>query len=219
MEVLIASVIGAFVAATSLAALRAVTASAESLERNLDTAATLRFAAGTIRRDLTNMYRSRDRENVFLVGTIDSDSDVVAAQIVFDAIDRRRLRPGEPQGDLCQIEYFVSRGGEGDGEKVMLMRRCWPNPNADDEPGGIVTVIAENVENFSIQYYDGLQWTVQWPQDVEELPELIDVTISVRPSDRAASLRQSFLVNLARWPAAEQPASQQDSQGQGAQDG
>ena len=49
------------------------------------------------------------------------------------------------------------------------MRRLWPNPDKERDPGGILTVIAEDIEVFGVRFFDGMQWQMDWAGFNEEL--------------------------------------------------
>ena len=81
---------------------------------------------------------------------------------------------------------------------MSLRRRLWPNPNDEFDPGGILTTIAENIEFFEISYYDGSDWYSDWPEDMTELPDLVEVSITTKPVGLGNVISETNLINLKR---------------------
>lgn len=195
MEVLVASMISVFIALVAAGALRALTASSELADQNINAAAEVRFAANMIGRDLLNLYRDQSIENTRLIGTLEElDQDSSTSYLIFYTIGRTKAREDQPEGDLYEVEYFLAK----EQETSVLMRRLWPNPSKDVEPGGVLTVIAEDIEVFEVQYFDGEAWNYEWPEEMQALPNLIAVSIAGKPSGRGNPLTESFIVSLAR---------------------
>lgn len=191
VEVLVASTIGAFIALVSIGALRAVTASTEIIEKNINTAAELSFASKMLKRDLVNIYRDKDRKNMRLIGMADESNN---GYLVFYTIGRAKARAAEPEGDMYEVEYYLL----ADEDKSVLMRRLWPNPNEEFEPGGILTAIAENIEVFEVRYFDGEEWGYEWPEEMEILPLLVEINIVAKQTEPGQLTTNSIIVNLTR---------------------
>jgi general secretion pathway protein J len=204
LEVLVATVIAAFVTLTALGVMRAVTRSRDQIESHADAASELRYVLGTIERDLTNIYRDPVRENVLLIGEMEPWAGEILSRLTFHTVNRVKARPNEPEGDVYEVEYFVFDRPDG----RALMRRLWPHPKPKKEqnPGGVVTVLAENIAGFDVRYYDGTQWTVEWPEDMDRLPDMVDVSLTVALNGRKGVLQNSVAVSFPRWPFARQTA-------------
>lgn len=195
VEVLVASTIGVFIALVAVGALRTITVSSDVVDRNIGAAAELRFAANMIARDLVNIYRDDEIDNTRFIGMVQEVSnDISSSYLVFYTVGRTKARVGQPEGDVYEVEYSLAAGDECS----VLMRRLWPNPNKELEPGGVLTVIAEDIEAFFVQYYDGEEWAEEWPEEMQSLPHLVEVTIIARQSGTDDSLSQSMIVPLTR---------------------
>ena len=194
VEVLVASTIGTFVALVAVGTLRAITASSEMVERNISAAAEVRFASNMIARDLVNLYRDENRRNTKLIGTAQESEQGSISYLVFYTVSRAKARIGQPEGDIYEVEYCLVR----DEEKSLLMRRLWPNPNEEYEPGGILTVIAEDIDFFEVRYFDGEEWSNEWPEEMEILPQLVEVNIVAKVPSRGEPAVESFVVNFVR---------------------
>jgi len=198
VEVLVASTIGVFIALVAVGALRAIVASAEMVDSNINAAAEVRFAAQMIARDLQNLYDDENIENTKFIGTLeDLGQDSYTSYLIFYTLGRTKARIDQPEGDLYEVEYYLMQ----DEETSYLMRRLWPNPSEEFEPGGILTVIAEGIDTFEVQYFDGEEWSSEWPEEMQALPDLVSITLVARQSDRANPPSESIIVNLARSQA------------------
>lgn len=192
VEVMVASMIGAFIAIVAVGTLKAVSASAQMLDENIESTAEVRFASKLIANDLMNLYMDSNSLNSRLVGTIEeSDGDLFSALVLY-SVGRAKARIDEPEGDVYEVEYYLVK----DEEKSSLMRRLWPNPDEVSTPGGILSVIAEDVNAFVVRYFDGEQWQIDWPEELESIPELVEVVIKGSESGRANAVMESFIVNF-----------------------
>jgi type II secretion system protein J len=195
VEVLVASTIGVFIAMVAVGALRAIIASAEMVDHNINAAAEVRFAANMIARDLQNLYHDDDIQNTKFIGTVESlEGGNYTSYLVFYTLGRTKARFDQPEGDLYEVEYYLMQ----EGETSSLMRRLWPNPSEELEPGGILTVIAEDIAAFDVQYFDGEEWSDEWPEDMQALPDLVAISIAAKQPDRGNPPTESIIVNLDR---------------------
>ena len=198
VEVLVASTIGVFIAMVSVGALRAIMASAEMVDSNINAAAEVRFAANTISRDLQNLYNDGNIANTKFIGTVEPlEQDNYTSYLIFYTTGRTKARIDQPEGDLYEVEYYLMQ----EGETSSLMRRLWPNPHEELEPGGILTIIAEDIAAFEVQYFDGEEWSEEWPEEIQALPDLVSITIAAKQPDRSNPPTESIIVNLARSEA------------------
>lgn len=194
VEVMVASTIGAFISLVAVGTLKSVISSNEQVDININTASEVRFAANIIEKDLTNIYRDEEFENTKLIGTIEELAQYSTSYLVFYTLNRTKARAYEPEGDIYEVEYYLVQNEDGS----FLMRRLWPNPNDEFEPGGILTVIAENIEVFQVRYFDGEEWYDQWLEDMDTQPHMIEVIVASRPQKRGLPIIESFIVNLTR---------------------
>ncbi len=190
VELMVASVIGLFVALVAVGSLRAVSDSAKTLEEYSHATEQLRFAAETLRRDLLNIYRESNSAYTRFAATVDLYEDSVSSRLLFYTTSRKQARPGEPEGDVYEVEYFLVQGEE----RSALMRRVWPNPNKKTSGGGLLTELAENIVYFKAQYYDGTEWRFDWPEELEQVCDLIEVQMASVAGDKIVT--RSFAVNL-----------------------
>ena len=196
VEILVASTIGAFISMIAVGSLRTVIKGNEMVEKNINAAAEVRFAANAITRDLTNFYRTDNIEDTEFFGSIENVADYDTSFLIFYTVSRTKARLFEPECDVYEVEYYLEPDDE---DTLSLMRRQWPNPNEDFEPGGILTKIAENIEYFDISYYDGEDWYSEWIlDDMQILPDLVEVTIITTPLGLGNQIFETSMINLTR---------------------
>jgi len=215
VEVLVASTIGAFVALVAVGTLRAVIASNEIVENNISATAEVRFAANMISRDLIHLYRDKNKGNTRLVGMVVQSGQVDLSYLVLYTISGVKARANQPEGDIYEVEYYLVK----EEDRSVLMRRFWPNPNLDYEPRGILTVIAEGIDVFEVRYFDGEEWSNEWPEEMQTLPQLIEVNIVAQPRARETPIMESFIVNFARFAGSGTGVSEGSSGGEGTAEG
>ena len=197
VEVLVASTIGVFIAMVAVGALRTIIVGAEMVDSNINAAAEVRFAANMIAHDLQNLYNDDDIDSTKFIGIVEAlGGDNYTSYLIFYTLGRTKARIDQPEGDLYEVEYYLVQ----EGETSLLMRRLWPNPSkeyAELEPRGILTVIAENISAFEVQYFDGEEWFEEWPEEMQSLPDLVSVSIIAQQPERSNPPTESIIVNLA----------------------
>jgi len=214
VEILVASTIGIFIAMVAVGALRVISASADTVERNITAAAEIRFAAKMLERDLEHLYRDDNIENTKLIGTVqEMDDGTSASYLVFYTVSRVKARREQPEGDVYEVEYYLTK----DEEKSALARRLWPNPNEEVEPGGVLSIIAENIEVFEVKYFDGEEWADEWPEDMQSLPAWIEINLGAKQSGPGTPPMESVVVNLVRATGGEMGNMTTGEQGQSSQ--
>jgi len=216
VEILAASTITGFIALVAVGALKALTDGSERLDYNIRTAAEIRYAANTLATDLINLYRDKNKQNMQFIGMTGASGGTGDSFLLFYSLSRTKARVGEPEGEIYEVEYYLQRKDE----QSVLMRRLWPNPDKETtEPGGILTVIAEDVDVFQVRYFDGDVWSDEWPEEMESLPELIEVTIVAKQTRPGPSNIESFVVNLTRAAGSQTDSLEQTEQTESVQSG
>ena len=226
-EVLVASTISGFVALIAVGALNAIAGSAQTVGRTTETTSEIRFAARMIARDLANLYRDPNPQNMKLVGSSQGEASGGVPYLTFYTSGRAKARANQPEGDVYEIEYFLgtraqplepqnAQTTESSEEGTVLFRRVWPNPDKERTPAGVLTPIAENIGIFQVRFYDGTQWVDEWTEEIQSLPEYVEVTLAMLPPDKGDPIVETMTVTFPRLSkAAAQPGgSSQGSQGQ-----
>jgi uncharacterized membrane protein YgcG len=210
--------IGGFIMVVAVGTLKTITSSAKMVDTNINAASEVRFAMNLIKRDLVNFYRDENIENTKLIGLAEETTEGNVSRIIFYTVNRMKARTNHPEGDIYEVEYFLKQSED----KSFLMRRLWPNPNEEYEPAGIVAVIAENIEFFQVRYHNGEEWSFEWPEEMDTLPQLIEISIIGRPQSKGTLAMDSTIVNLTRNATASMAStesSEQSGQGGGGQGG
>ena len=95
-------------------------------------------------------------------------------------------------------------------KSTVLARRYCPIvgiESLEESTGGILTVIAEDITEFDVQYFDGSSWYDEWPETEGELPQLIRVTIATGADEEDETgkklMVKSFLASFPRMPVSE----------------
>ena len=215
VEVMVAVTIGGFIMLVAVGTLKAITSSAEMVDSNISAAAEVRFVSNMLSRDLVNFYRNEDIRNTKLIGTAEDLGQGSISYLVFYTVSRAKARSDHAEGDIYEVEYYLMK----DEDKSRLMRRLWPNPNEEDEPGGILSVIAEDIDVFQVRYFDGEEWSDEWPEEMQVLPQLIEVNIVATPPSRGTPVMESFIANFTRSVVGAAAASESGGQEQGGQGG
>jgi general secretion pathway protein J len=228
-EVLVASTISGFVALIAVGALNAIAGSAQTVNRMTETTSEIRFAARMIARDLANLYRDANPQNMKLTGSSQGGAEGGPPYLTFYASGRAKARANQPEGDVYEVEYFLgtreqspeqqkAKAAGSSQEATVLFRRLWPNPDKDRTPGGVLTPIAENIGVFQVRFYDGKQWGDEWTEEMQSLPELVEVTLATLPPDKGDPIVETMTVTFPRRSgaaaAAQQGGSPQGQQGQ-----
>lgn len=221
-EVLIASTISAFIAIAAVGALKALTDSTQVVCRATETAGEVRFAATMIAADLGNLYRDPDPKSMKLVGTSEESIAGGPTMLTFYAAGSTKARAGQPEGDVYEVEYLLARNdssepapgqAEEEAQRFVLFRRLWPNPDKERNPGGILTPIAENIDRLEMRFFDGKQWVTQWPEELQSIPELVEITLATLPKEGGSPVIEKFTVNFPRLAARGASASDAGPEG------
>jgi len=198
VEVLVASVIGAFIALVAVGSLKAISTSAETVDNSIYAAAEVRFASNMIARDLMNLYRDKNADSMRLIGGVEESGGDAGSWLTLYTVGRVKARIDQPEGDVYEVQYYLSKGEE----KSVLMRRLWPNPDKEAEPGGMLTVIAEDVDVFEVRFFDGKEWFSEWPEEMRTIAELVEVSIAAKLARQTTvgteAATETFVVNFAR---------------------
>jgi general secretion pathway protein J len=231
-EVLVASTISGFLAVVAVSALNAISTSAQTVNRTTETTSEIRFAARMLARDLANLYRDVDPQNMKLVGASQGAETGGPPYLTFYMSGRAKARASQPEGDVYEVEYFLGSreqsGGlqrdkngqmaESSEEATILFRRLWPNPDKERTPGGMLTPIAENIGIFEVRFWDGKQWGNEWTEEMQSLPEYLEITLATLPPEKGDPIVETLTVTFPRLSkamgAARMAAGAQNQQGQ-----
>lgn len=105
----------------------------------------------------------------------------------FSSFAHRRVVKDARESDQAEIGYFVVKDPEVDG-KMDLVRREQAPIDFDYKRGGVVNVLAEDVERFDLRYLDPLtgQWVDTWDStqlmgQLNRLPLEVRIELELKP--------------------------------------
>jgi general secretion pathway protein J len=141
-------------------------------------------------RDLSSAYISMHvpaipallTERTAFVGRSSSPYD----RVDFTAFAHLRTEKDSHESDQAEVGYFVSRDPDVD-DKMDLVRREQTPIDFDPLRGGIINVVAENVQEFHLRYLDPMtsQWVTTWDSmqvsgQPNRLPLEVEITIVLK---------------------------------------
>jgi general secretion pathway protein J len=103
-------------------------------------------------------------------------------RVDFSAFAHHRVDRDSHESDECEVGYFVVHDPDIDG-KMDLARREQTPIDIDPKKGGVVNVIAEDVEEFDLKYLDPItgQWIDNWDTtQVSGQPNRLPYEIAIR---------------------------------------
>ena len=108
-------------------------------------------------------------------------------RVDFTSFSHRRVSAEAKESDQAEIGFFVVKDPEVDG-KMDLVRREQAPIDYEFKKGGVVNVIAEDVERFDLRYLDPLtgQWVDTWDStqmmgQLNRLPLEIRIELELKP--------------------------------------
>ena len=217
LELMAATVIGAFILLVTVGAFRTVTAAREIVNSNINIGDELRFAANMIRRDFLNIYRDSEDTRMKFVGTTEEIDGVMVTSLTLRVVSAGKARSAQPESDVYEVQYYLS----DDGEQKKFMRRMCPVVGHEDidgeveTAGGMLTVIAGAVSGFTMRYFDGSEWFDDWGEEMAEMPELVEVALSGQDNEqRQEAIVRSFIASFPRLRAEEESGGEEAEQQQ-----
>ncbi len=104
----------------------------------------------------------------------------------FNSFSHRRLGKNSHESDQNELSYFASRDPEN-SDKMDLARREAKTLDLEPQRGGVVAVVAEDIESFDLKYLDPLtgEWVDSWDASqpaaqLGRLPSQIKITLVLK---------------------------------------
>lgn len=137
------------------------------IDENVDHYRTIHMALERMSRELSTAFVSTHVNPSPTLQTVRTafvaDDNGRRDRIDFTSFSHRRLYRDSHESDQNEISYFVANHPDKSGVQVLARRE---QKRIDEEPtrGGRVQIVAENIEEFDLEYFDpvGGNWTKTW---------------------------------------------------------
>ncbi|AUX38468.1 MULTISPECIES: type II secretion system protein GspJ [Sorangium] len=206
LEVLVSVAILAIIGTLIYGAFDGMSRSRAGISRISDRYHQGRAAIARISRELQAAFLSRhqpaDKNIVVRLTAFTGEDSSPADRVDFTAFAHRRLLRNAHESDQCEIGYFGSRDPERD--KLDLVRREAKFIDLEPTRGGVVNVLAEDIESFNVRYLDPLtgEWVDSWNStqpaaQFERLPSQVWVTLVLNGGPGGAPIKFETKVPIA----------------------
>ena len=209
LEVMVAITIVSMIALLMYGAFNIISKGKQFEQLSNDRSRQGRDAIDRVVRELQTAFLSlHNPQNVALItrttafiGTSGGNFD----RVDFAAFAHRRFEKDAKESDMCELGFFALRDPEN-ANKMDLVRREQTPLDMDPKRGGVVNVIAENVDMFDLKYLDPMTalWTDTWDSTLQSgqfgrIPLEVRVELVLRgipPSGRPYSFRTKMMLPL-----------------------
>ena len=125
-------------------------------------------------------------------------------RIDFAAFAHKRVDKEAKESDQCEVGFFVVRDPEN-ADKMDLVRREQTPLDVDPKRGGVVNVLAEDVELFDLRFLDPMtgQWKETWDTtqalgEANRLPLEVKVTLTLKnvPMGTPSTFATKFMMPM-----------------------
>ncbi len=123
-------------------------------------------------------------------------------RVDFTSFAHRRIMKEAKESDQCEIGYFVVKDPDVD-DKMDLVRREQAPIDFEFNRGGIVNVVAENVEKFDLRYLDPLtgQWVETWDStsvaaQLNRIPFEVRIELELKPVKNTPAFKYVTKITL-----------------------
>jgi|GEM_PF-1896133 len=154
-------------------------------------------ALNDLSRALRNRVRTVEDDEVLFEGISSEMGETPADRIRFFTIDPGTIRLGEPQSDVCEVEYMLDL--DEATQKPTLLKRTDPTLNLQPDGGGVIDRLAE-LMSLNITYFNGLAWQDDWPVEFQSYPMAVRLQATVFDAARKKPITLNRLVT---WPYGE----------------
>ncbi len=180
VEVIVASVITAFVMGSVSMSLAQLSRAKSTTKERLDAYLRADVALESLRRDVASVLRSDD---LFWTRLLIEDSSITTPlgqldrdQILLFTTRMRPLHDIDFNGE--GVEYETQYRIEVDDLGPVLWQRRDSVPDEHPDAGGMLTPLVEGIIGLMIEAYDGIQWYDDWDSDNDGLPWALRLTVT-----------------------------------------
>lgn len=132
---------------------------------------------------ITSSRRHKGKERM-MVTHFRGESASPFFELHFTAFAHHILRADAKESDECEISYFGATDPDVPNQ-LNLMRREDPRIDSEWDEGGRSYILAENVKDFSLRFWDERreEWTDEWDTEKSDfqgrLPQVVEITMVV----------------------------------------
>ncbi len=199
VEMLLAVMVTTVIAVSTVVILRSSAGMRLRVNRQMAMQQDARTAIQTISTALRNAYRPLG-ETPLLEGTDAQMGSIPADRVRFFVVSPAPIRPGEPESDVRECEFFLNQPAPD--RPPVLMQRLDPTRNEQPDGGGIVQCVAENIIGLDLAYFDGREWKSEWPEKSNRWPVAVRIDlVAADPEGGRMVWPVSRIVNFPRIPS------------------
>jgi general secretion pathway protein J len=208
LEIMVSIAILAMVSLLIYGAFDSMSRGKKGEERRSERARQGRDAVQRMARDISSAFLSmHNPQNLALatrttafIGTSGAPFD----RLDFAAFAHKRVEKEAKESDQCEVGFFVVKDPDN-SDKMDLVRREQTPLDTDPKRGGIVNVLAEDVELFDVRYLDPMtgQWKETWDTtqalgELNRLPLEVKLTLTLRnvPIGTPATFITKFILPM-----------------------
>jgi general secretion pathway protein J len=185
LEVLVSLAILAMISLLIYGAFDSLSRGRKGEEMRADRARQGRQALLRIVREMSSTFLSMHTPQVLALATRQTafigQNSTPFDRVDFTAFAHRRLTRDAKESDQCEVGYFAAEDPENMGKMDLARREQYP---IDTQPwrGGIVNVLAEDIELFDVHYLDATTglWGDTWDSTVQTGGQLSRLPLEVR---------------------------------------
>lgn len=136
---------------------------------------------------LNQQFRNTAEDARLFVGTDEEFDGRPSDRLRFFTVSQRMIRADQPESDVHEVEFYLEPQ-EGEPYPALLCRTD-PTRNEYPDGGGVIELIARRVAALDFEYFDGQQWTPDWPEFLEASPAAVRVTFGVILNEQTAAMQ------------------------------
>ena len=156
IEILLAVVIIGIIVAVVYGSLWTVTQTVDGARERMELSQTARGVLWKITNEISNAFSG---EEMYFTGVKSKPGSVDENRLSFNSTVEGF---GQEQKDIREIEYYLSRG-------VLYQ-----------EIDGVIFPVVENVDGFSLRYFDGVEWKESWDSKLRgKFPKMVEINLEL----------------------------------------
>ncbi len=156
IEILLAVAIIGIIVAVVYGSLWTVTQTVDDARERMELSQTARGVLWKITNEISNAFSG---EEMYFTGVKSKPGSVDENRLSFNSTVEGF---GQEQKDIREIEYYLSRG-------VLYQ-----------EIDGVIFPVVENVDGFSLRYFDGVEWKESWDSKLRgKFPKMVEINLEL----------------------------------------